>query len=201
MNNEIVCRQATVDDAGDITKFLDIAMEGIFNTFFTGIIPDVSYDQLMTGWIADNTQYYSYPNVTVAEKDGKIVGHIMSYNSSFFHPSDEMKEFLPEDRYGWLDQYYQIGVPNNALYIESLAVDDGLRSQGIGKALMNTAVTRANNEGYKSLCLFVFEENNRGQKFYEREGFKLMRKFPLKSYDFLEPNSNRSGSRLIVRDL
>ncbi len=201
MAKEFICRPATIDDAEAITTLLDVAMEGIFTSYFSGIIPDVSYSQLMTGWIVDDTQHYSYPNVTVAEKDGKIVGHIMSFDTKFFGSSDEMKEFLPTDRYEWLSQYYDIGVPDKALYIESLAVNKELRSQGIGKSLMNSAVERARNEGYEKMCLFVFEENKRGQQFYEREGFKLVEKFPLESYEFLEPNSNRSGSRLVVKDI
>lgn len=201
MSGKIIYRPATVEDAEDITKFLDIAMEGIFDKYFTGIIPGVDYSQLMTGWIEDASQHYSYPNVTVAEKNGQIVGHIMSYDSKLFYPSDEMKQFLPTDHYKWLSQYHNIGVPENSLYIESLAVSEECRSQGIGKQLIESALRRAKDNDYKKLSLFVFEENERGQKFYEREGFNLVKKFNLDSYEFLEPNCNRTGSRLVVRDI
>lgn len=201
MDEKIIYRPATVEDAEDITKFLDIAMEGIFEKYFTGIIPGVDYFQLMTGWIVDATQHYSYPNVTVAEQNGMILGHIMSYDSKYFYPSDEMKQFLPSDHYKWLNQYHKIGVPDNSLYIESLAVIQEYRSKGIGKELVECAVQQAKSNAYKKVSLFVFEDNKRGQKFYEREGFKLIEKFNLESYEFLEPNCNRTGSRLVVRDI
>ncbi|MEM7304700.1 MAG: GNAT family N-acetyltransferase [Pseudomonadota bacterium] len=200
MKNSINYRPATKEDVLEIATYLDIAMEGIFQVYFNGIVPDVDYFQLMSGWLSDDSQYYSYPNVILAEDESRIVGCLMYYDSDHFAPSEEMKQFLPEDRYNWLNQYYEIGVPKS-LYIESLAVHEGYRSHGIGKHLIELAIEYAKKSDLDKLSLFVFEENAGGQRFYEREGFKLVNKFNLESYEFLEPTSNRVGSRLMVMDL
>jgi ribosomal protein S18 acetylase RimI-like enzyme len=197
MKDEITYRPAVKNDSLEIAKYIDIANEGIFQSLYNGIIPEVDYFQLFLGWISDDSQYYSYPNVRLAEINGSIVGLVMCYGSEYCPLTKEMEEFYPTDRLEWLKPYYEVTIPKS-LHIHAVAVDEKYRSMGIGKQLLTKAKEIAKAKGYKKLSLFTYEENSKAHRFYEREGFKVIEKFPLKNFPFLEPDNNRSGSRLMV---
>lgn len=58
-------------------------------------------------------------------------------------------------------------------YIEGIFVDGGYRSQGAGKSLLDFAKGL-----YPKLTLCVYEKNTRAEEFYQREGFRPVRKKP-----------------------
>jgi GNAT superfamily N-acetyltransferase len=59
------------------------------------------------------------------------------------------------------------------LYVDDLVTTEGARSQGIGARLLDHAHEIARTENCKLLRLSTGVENERGKKFYEREGWKL----------------------------
>lgn len=56
----------------------------------------------------------------------------------------------------------------NGTYIEGIFVSEKMRSQGIGKCLLDFLKTKRTR-----LCLNVYQKNVRAIRFYEREGFRL----------------------------
>lgn len=54
---------------------------------------------------------------------------------------------------------------------------------GVGQALMDKALTDIFNEGYFSAELWVFKENIRARKFYEKNGFTLTGGERISDYD------------------
>ena len=111
-----------------------------------------------------------------------------------------MKQHYPSERLEYLNQWYQREIPESLL-IDSLAVDKEYRSQGIGKELIKLAKDAAKLEKLDKLSLFVFEENSLAQKLYEREGFKVTQKIALKSFEFLKPDCDFIGSRIMVLEI
>lgn len=77
----------------------------------------------------------------VAEENEKIVGVIMSGN---------------DGRRG---------------YFYHTSVDPQYRKQGIGKRLVDTAITALKNLGINKIALVVFEKNKDGNVFWEKLGF------------------------------
>jgi len=57
------------------------------------------------------------------------------------------------------------------LYIDDLVVTKDLRGQGLGKLLMDYAVTEAGKENCQGLRLCTGVDNHDGRRFYEREGW------------------------------
>ena len=55
--------------------------------------------------------------------------------------------------------------------LEHLVVDEKYRSQGIGKKLMDAFTSWAKAEGIDKVSVNVFTDNEKGIKFYKREGF------------------------------
>ena len=54
-------------------------------------------------------------------------------------------------------------------FIGALFVDNTYQGQGIGQALINTAINQ-----YKLLSLAVYKDNVNSIRFYEKQGFKIM---------------------------
>ena len=124
----------------------------------------------------------------------------MHYDTKHYFITEWMKQHYPPERLEYLSQWYEQEIPKSLL-IDSLAVDVRYRSQGIGKELIKLAKDFAESEGLAKLSLFVFEENTHAHKFYEREGFKVIQKIALKSFGFLKPDCDFTGSRLMVLEL
>jgi ribosomal protein S18 acetylase RimI-like enzyme len=57
-------------------------------------------------------------------------------------------------------------------YISDLAVDSSFEGQGIGRILLDKAEEWARGEGCHLLSLYVFSNNSRARKIYEKLGFK-----------------------------
>lgn len=56
-------------------------------------------------------------------------------------------------------------------HLEVIAVAESAEGQGIGKSLMAAAEVDARDQGAKSMTLFVFANNSRARRVYERAGF------------------------------
>lgn len=57
-------------------------------------------------------------------------------------------------------------------YIHHTAVNDTVRKQGIGTALVNTAIEALKKQGINKVALMVFRTNNLGNSFWESQGFE-----------------------------
>ena len=77
----------------------------------------------------------------VAEKDGKIVGVILS------------------------------GHDGRRGFIHYTVVDGSEQRQGIGTALVDAAMEALKNEGIKKVGLVAFKNNEEGNSFWEKQGF------------------------------
>jgi ribosomal protein S18 acetylase RimI-like enzyme len=56
-------------------------------------------------------------------------------------------------------------------HLEVIAVAEDAEGQGVGKDLMTAAEDGARNRGANSITLFVFANNARARRVYERAGF------------------------------
>ena len=77
----------------------------------------------------------------VAEKDGKTIGVILSGN---------------DGRRG---------------YIHHAAVEEREQRSGVGTALVNAAMSALEREGISKVALVVFGKNEKGNSFWEKQGF------------------------------
>lgn len=89
--------------------------------------------------------------IAVAE-DGRIVGTVMLQTSQ---------------------QAAEIAGPEEA-EIRALAVDPGVRGQGIGQALLRAAQDRAAGHGKRHLVLLTQPEMAAARRLYERAGFRRL---------------------------
>lgn len=62
----------------------------------------------------------------------------------------------------------------NEGYINYVAVDQQIRSNGLGRILLNDAINDLKQQGAHSVSLNVYEHNTKAQSLYERLGFFML---------------------------
>jgi ribosomal protein S18 acetylase RimI-like enzyme len=89
--------------------------------------------------------------------------------SAIFIAEDEMGK-----RAGFLHLQIQTDYFNGTknAYISDIAVDSAFEGQGIGRILLDKAEDWAREQDCSLLTLYVFSDNSRARKVYEKLGFK-----------------------------
>lgn len=78
-------------------------------------------------------------------------------------------EGIPHCIAGWRQSYNQKGTQTAELiYIHSMQAHWG---QGFGSQMIKEILQNMKGEGYAEVMLWVFEENSRARRFYEKHGF------------------------------
>jgi GNAT superfamily N-acetyltransferase len=139
-------RAAIAEDIGAIAR-IHVAC---WQTAYRGILPDETLDalrveqreELWRRWIAG-------PGVhaLVAERDGRIIGFTR------LCPSRPLEN-----------------PPDASAEVTHLYVDPAIQARGTGRALLERVLAIARASGYRTLILWVLEENRNARRFYERLG-------------------------------
>ena len=134
---------------------------------------------------ASGQGFCGYPNVTVAVRDGVVVG-----TGCFFDGKNYDRLSLQTLRnmiafYGWREivpvllHTAHIGSvmkrpKKDELYLSNFGVAPTCRSQGIGRAMIEQQIARAKQQGYRLFALDVAATNPRAQKLYESLGMHVI---------------------------
>ncbi|MCB7481961.1 GNAT family N-acetyltransferase [Christiangramia sediminis] len=94
----------------------------------------------------------------ILEKSGNIIGIIV-----ITEIMDD--EYIPIK---WLSK------TSNNIYIHRLATHPDFWGQGYGQQLMDFAENKASSEGFESVRLDTFSQNERNQQFYESRSYKRL---------------------------
>jgi ribosomal protein S18 acetylase RimI-like enzyme len=130
----------------------------------------------------------SYQNTIFAERDGTIVGMISGYATERHRRSvgPPLREALGGRalrmrimaRLMARQQWFLGTYASGDFYIQGFAVDEDLRGQGIGSALMDAMEHRARASGSKRLILNVGAKNERARRLYDRRGMTVEAGWP-----------------------
>jgi ribosomal protein S18 acetylase RimI-like enzyme len=149
----LTVRAATLDDADDIVR---INVHG-WQKAYAGIVPaDVLDAMEITGRAeryryrmrhADNFQHL------VAADDEKVVGYVCLGNYRLEQDGGALHPYVGE--------------------ILAIYVDPPHWGTGAGRALLNAALARLAERGFRQVRLWVLAANHQARRFYERAGFTL----------------------------
>jgi ribosomal protein S18 acetylase RimI-like enzyme len=78
---------------------------------------------------------------------------------------------------------------NAYAYIEDIAVEENYRGQGVGRALMESAIAWAKSRGFPGMMLETQSNNVAGCRLYERCGFELCG-FDTHLYKAIDPDTD-----------
>jgi len=130
----------------------------------------------------------SYQNTIFAERDRTIVGMISGYATGRHRRSvgPPLREALGGRAWRMRimarlmarQQWFLGTYADGDFYIQGFAVDEDLRGQGIGSALMNAMEQRARADGSKRLILNVGAKNEGARRFYDRRGMTVEAGWP-----------------------
>ena len=130
----------------------------------------------------------SYQNTIFAECDGAIVGMISGYVTERHRRSvgPPLREALGGRalrmrimaRLMARQQWFLGTYADGDFYVQGFAVDENLRGQGIGSALMDAMERRARACGSKRLILNVGAKNEGARRLYERRGMTVEAGWP-----------------------
>lgn len=145
----ITIRTVTTDDHEAISR---IARE--LNLMHAQALPDrfrVASDVLPTEYFHSLVESAD-ATVLIAERNGELLGY-------------EIIKIMDAPP-------IPISVPRRIAFLSDLAVAEAEQAQGIGRLLMDVAVTWAREQGASALELGVFEFNDAAIAFYEHLGFR-----------------------------
>lgn len=130
--------------------------------------------EVITACFEDPTYRFGYARGLVEEIDGEIAGAVFGY------PANKEKIIdLPLENYlrsqGISDDIKMFIDPEafpGEWYLDSIAVDEKFRGQGIGSKLLTAVDRLATHEGEKVIGLNVDKANPNAKRLYLRDGFK-----------------------------
>jgi ribosomal protein S18 acetylase RimI-like enzyme len=150
---ELALRNANIDDRAMLDELFREEL-GFHKSLMPDIfrIPEMLIDEkwLRTNLSNDNEF------LVVGESDGKIIGAVLY--KIMTNPDDEI---FQERTFG---------------YIQEMIVSESQRGKGIGKKLLNFAISDLKSKNISDIELNIWEDNEVGLEFYKKQGFKTIRR-------------------------
>ena len=177
-------KNAQKQDAKICIKLLNLAMEDIAYKL-SGYDDPVKSDEILEKFFKSETNRLSYKNVYVYKRDDVIIAAMCAYFGGDVGKLDsEISQHLKA-----LGKDAQIEKEcfDDEFYIDSIAVDEKFRGQGLAKELILHSFVKAKELGHKKVSLIVDVNKPKVRKFYESLGFKFNTKkiINLHEYDHM----------------
>ena len=177
-------KNAQKQDAKICIKLLNLAMEDIAYKL-SGYDDPVKSDEILEKFFVSEINRLSYKNVYVYKRDDVIIAAMCAYFGGDAAQLDsEISQHLKA-----LGKDAQIEKEcfDDEFYIDSIAVDEKFRGQGLAKELILHSFARAKELGHKKVSLIVDINKPKGRRFDESLGFKFNTKkiINLHEYDHM----------------
>ncbi|MBH5317393.1 GNAT family N-acetyltransferase [Paenibacillus sp. GSMTC-2017] len=163
---------ARKDDVNEVMPLILSAIGDIAYSL-SGTNDDDETWQVLSEYYNQEINRISYRNVIVDRRDGQIAGMLISYLG-------DKAEELDNPIKNRLMQLHGEDAANEVVmeclqgdyYLDSVAVDERFRGQGIASELITAFEQRGRSLGCTQLSLIVEGDNNRAFSLYERLGYK-----------------------------
>lgn len=174
VQNDMNIRNARKPQSSEIAKLIMIAMDHECCQYFAGNNHTLAeFERMMTRLVASDRSQYSYRNTrTALDDDGKVIGICVSYDGAALHSLREA--FIEEAKNAFGRDFSDIDdeTAPGELYIDSLAVDEEWRHQGIATALLADTVRKAKKLRLPAIGLLVDYGNPDAERLYTQVGFR-----------------------------
>ena len=183
--HSIVLRAAnpTFDEGLACARYLDQAAEGFFHFMLGRRAEDI----IATAFLEPDHDL-SYQNMTFAERDDVIVGMVCAYTAEQHRHSSRQPLKRAAGRFNLRMTIVEMlfapmrriidSIADDVFYLLAIAVDKGLRGDGVGSVLMDFVEERARASRSTRLCLDVSARNEGACRFYERRGMSVESQWP-----------------------
>ena len=177
-------KNAQKQDAKICIKLLNLAMEDIAYKL-SGYDDPAKSDEILEKFFKSETNRLSYKNVYVYKRDDVIIAAMCAYFGGDAWQLD--REILQHLKALGKDAQIEKECFDDEFYIDSIAVDEKFRRQGLAKELILHSFAKAKELGHKKVSLIVDINKPKVRKFYESLGFKFNTKkiINLHEYDHM----------------
>ena len=177
-------KNAQKQDAKICIKLLNLAMEDIAYKL-SGYDDPIKSDEILEKFFESETNRLSYKNVYVYKRDDVIIAAMCAYFGGDTAKLD--REISQHLKALGKDAQIEKECFNDEFYIDSIAVDEKFRGQGLAKELILHSFAKAKELGHKKVSLIVDVNKPKVRKFYESLGFKFNTKkiINLHEYDHM----------------
>ena len=177
-------KNAQKQDAKICIKLLNLAMEDIAYKL-SGYDDPLKSDEILEKFFESETNRLSYKNVYVYKRDDVIIAAMCAYFGGDAWQLD--REISQHLKALGKDAQIEKECFDDEFYIDSIAVDEKFRGQGIAKELILHSFAKAKELGHKKVSLIVDINKPKVRKFYESLGFKFNTKkiINLHEYDHM----------------
>ena len=182
--------QPDYDEGIVFARYMDHAADGLFR-FMLG----QHVEPVIASAFLEPEHSLSYAYVTFAELGGELVGMSSAYTGLQLRRFSEKPLERAAGRNVFRLKCVSLilwpmirileSVADDDFYLQGLAVEPGMRSKGVGSALLADVERRANRSGSSSLCLDVADKNKGAQALYARRGMIRSSQWP--NMGFLPP--------------
>lgn len=173
--------QATKQDALRCIELLNLAMDDIAFAL-SGTTDKLKSNEILTSFFVQDINRLSYKNVYVFKHEKDIVAAICAYyggdaNSLDAPILEHLKKFNPAAK-------VEKECLEDEFYIDSIAVDERFRGQGIAGKLIKFIFEVAKLKEYEKVSLIVDQDKVKEREFYERLGFVINQKMTINSHKY-----------------
>ena len=163
-------KNAQKQDAKICIKLLNLAMEDIAYKL-SGYDDPVKSDEILEKFFISEINRLSYKNVYVYKRDEQIIAAMCAYFGGDAWQLD--REISQHLKALGKDAQIEKECFDDEFYIDSIAVDEKFRRQGLAKELILHSFAKAKELGHKKVSLIVDVNKPKVRKFYESLGFKF----------------------------
>ena len=177
-------KNAQKQDAKICIKLLNLAMEDIAYKL-SGYDDPAKSDEILENFFQSETNRLSYKNVYICKRDDEVIAAMCVYFGGDVAMLD--REISQHLKALSKDCEVEKECFDDEFYIDSIAVDEKFRGQGLAKELILHSFARAKELGHKKVSLIVDINKPKVRKFYESLGFKFNTKkiINLHEYDHM----------------
>lgn len=176
-------RRAAKHDVDQVLPLIYTAAGSVLH-ILTGTNGEAETLGILKGFFVLEGNRLSYENILVAERNGQVVGVLVCYPGSQCEALDRPFLEWQRARYGQVRTKIVKEARDDEYYLDTLAVADACRRQGIGTALMATCERKALEEGYDRVSLLAEESNERAFPLYRKLGYIADSILHLGGHDF-----------------
>lgn len=173
--------QASKQDALRCIELLNLAMDDIAFAL-SGTSDRLKSNEILTSFFTQDVNRLSYKNIYVFKHENEIVGAVCAYFGGDIESLDapildHLKKSNPSAK-------VEKECFDDEFYIDSIAVDERFRGQGIAGKLIRFIFEVAKIKEYKKVSLIVDQAKVKEREFYERLGFVTDQEITINSHKY-----------------
>lgn len=175
-------RPAHIRDMNEICELIYFIMQDK-QSYFTENFPKDKVISFINHLYIQDISYFSYKFIIVQEIGATLAGIALAYDGKLNTEFQKQWEPSVEAYFGKdEDEFESSEAQHDEFHIDTLAVVETFRGQGVGSSLLIAAEQIARQQGHHKFSLNVSKENWKAQKLYERHGFVTQSSFHISEH-------------------